>query len=99
MNKIKTVKLFFQEGTSDKLYNATLLEEGGLYTVALEWGRRGSPLNQGNKVVKVSLSVAEKTLQKLIREKTQKGYQEITEEVAPQAVAPPVGQGSASRVA
>jgi bifunctional non-homologous end joining protein LigD len=99
MNKIKTVKLFFQEGTSDKLYHATLWEDGGLYTVEVEWGKRGTTLNRGNKAIKVTLAAAEKTIEKLLREKTQKGYQEITEEVAPQAVAPPVGQGSASRVA
>ena len=99
MNKIKTVKLFFQEGSSDKLYHATLWEEGGLYTVEVEWGKRGSPLNRGNKAIKVTLAVAEKTIEKLLREKTNKGYEQITEEVAPQAVAPPVGQGSGSKVA
>ena len=99
MNKIKTVRLFFQEGSSDKLYHATLWEEGGLYTVEVEWGKRGATLNRGNKALKVTLAVAEKTIEKLIREKTLKGYEQITEEVAPQAVAPPVGQGSGSKVA
>jgi bifunctional non-homologous end joining protein LigD len=99
MNKIKTVTLFFQEGSSDKLYQATLWEEGGLYTVEVEWGKRNSPLNRGNKAIKVTLAVAEKTIEKLLREKTNKGYEQITEEVAPQAVAPPVGQGSGSKVA
>jgi bifunctional non-homologous end joining protein LigD len=99
MNKIKTVKLFFQEGSSDKLYHATLWEEGGLYTVEVEWGKRNTTLNRGNKAIKVSLAVAEKTIEKLIREKTQKGYEVITEAIVPQTVAPPVGQGSGSKVA
>jgi bifunctional non-homologous end joining protein LigD len=99
MNKIKTVTLFFQEGSSDKLYQATLWEESGLYTVEVEWGKRNSPLNRGNKAIKVSLAVAEKTIEKLLREKTNKGYEQVTKEVAPQAVAPPVGHGSGSKVA
>lgn len=99
MNKIKTNKLFFQEGSSDKMYIATLWEEGGLYTVEVEWGKRGSTLNKGNKAIKVSLVAAEKVIEKLLREKKNKGYEEITETVAPQAVAPPVGEGSGSKVA
>src|SRR5262249_43226661 len=36
---------------------------------------------------------------KVIGEKTKKGYQEITTEVVPASVAPPMGEGSGSRVA
>jgi bifunctional non-homologous end joining protein LigD len=97
MNAVKSIRLFFQEGTSDKVYNATIVEEGGLYTVKVEWGRRATPLNQGAKAVKVSLAEAEKAFARVVREKTNKGYEELTEIVQPAAVAPPVGQGSASR--
>jgi bifunctional non-homologous end joining protein LigD len=100
MKTIESVELFFQEGTSDKVYNAAILEEGpGSYTVSVEWGRRGTPLNKGSKAVKVGLEKAKREFEKVVREKTHKGYQPITKDVKPAAVAPPVGQGSASRVA
>ncbi len=99
MNEIKAVKLFFQEGTSDKVYHATIVEEDGLYTVKVEWGRRGAALATGAKAVRVSLAQAEKAFDKVVREKTGKGYEAITDTVAPAAVAPPVGQGSGSKVA
>jgi bifunctional non-homologous end joining protein LigD len=97
---VKAVQLFFQEGTSDKVYNATLVDEGeGKYTVRVEWGRRGTPLNQGAKAVRVPLATAEKEYARVVREKTNKGYEAITDEAQPAAVAPPVGLGSASKAA
>jgi bifunctional non-homologous end joining protein LigD len=98
-NVVSCIELFFQEGTSDKIYRATLVEGGGVYSVEVEWGRRGGPMNKGMKAVKVPLAKAQKELDKVVREKTNKGYQAITAEVVPAAVAPPVGQGSASRAA
>jgi bifunctional non-homologous end joining protein LigD len=98
MAVVRSIKLFFQEGSSDKVYNATLLDEGdGKYSVEVEWGRRGAKLSRGRKANKVSLAAAEKAYAKLVREKTSKGYEELTEVVQPQAVAPPQGQGSGSR--
>jgi bifunctional non-homologous end joining protein LigD len=94
---VKEIELFYQEGTSDKVYNAMIVKEGDLYTVKVAWGRRGSTLNTGAKAVKVTLAIAEKKYASLVREKTNKGYQEITREVKPAAVAPPVGQGSGSK--
>ncbi len=96
---IKAIELFFQEGSSDKIYTATLVEEGGLFSVNVEWGRRNSPLNTGKKAVNVPLAKAEKAFDKVVHEKTSKGYEAVTAAVAPAAVAPPVGEGSASRVA
>lgn len=94
---IKEIELFFQEGSSDKVYNAMIVKEGDVYTVKVAWGRRGSTLNTGAKAVKVSLAVAEKKFASCVREKTNKGYQEITKEVKPAKVAPPVGEGSGSK--
>jgi bifunctional non-homologous end joining protein LigD len=95
---VKETRLFFQEGTSDKVYFAAILDEGGgKYTVRVEWGRRGTPLSQGTKAVKVSLDEAQRQHDKVVREKTGKGYQEIAGDVQPAAVAPPVGEGSGSR--
>lgn len=94
----RRVELFFQEGTSDKVYEAEVVADGdGTWTVKVAWGRRGGPLQRGTKAVKVPLAKAEREYEKLVREKTSKGYQEVTAEVQPAAVAPPVGQGSASR--
>src|SRR5512143_1028967 len=97
MATIKSVQLFFQEGTSDKVYNAAIVDDGGAYTVQVSWGRRGSKLSEGNKAVKVSRAKAEATFDRLVREKRGKGYEELTANVRPAAVAPPVGQGSASK--
>lgn len=97
MSVVKEIELFFQEGSSDKVYNAMIVKEGDVYTVKVAWGRRGSTLNTGAKAVKVSLAVAEKKFASCVREKTNKGYQEITKEVMPAAVAPPVGEGSGTK--
>ncbi|MDF2695387.1 MAG: cdc9 [Labilithrix sp.] len=97
---VRRVELFFQEGTSDKVYHATLVDDGdGKFSVLVEWGRRGAPLSKGSKAVKVPREKAERELAKIVSEKTKKGYQEITAEVTPASVAPPVGLGSGSRVA
>ena len=97
MRPIKTVHLFFQEGTSDKVYNATLFEDAGAYSVHVTWGRRGGSLQKGHKAVRVSRAQAERTFDQLVREKRNKGYEEVSATVKPAAVAPPVGQGSGSK--
>lgn len=98
---VRSVELFFQEGTSDKVYNVRIEEDGkGLYTVHCEWGRRGAgSLNTGTKAKKVPLERAEREYEKVVREKTGKGYQAVTTDLKPAAVAPPAGEGSASRIA
>ncbi len=95
----KAIELFFQEGTSDKLYVARIVDVGSArFDVEVEWGRRGAKLNQGKKAVGVALAEAEKTYARLVREKTSKGYQAIAGDVKPAAVAPPEGEGSGSKV-
>lgn len=95
---IKSIELFFQEGTSDKVYNAQIVQDyASSYTVKVQWGRRGSGLQQGTKAVKVSLAVAEKKFESCVREKRNKGYEEKTAAVKPAAIAPPQGQGSGSK--
>lgn len=95
---IRSIRLFFQEGASDKVYHAAIVKDGDAYTVTCEWGRRGSTLSQGSKAVRVSLAAATKKFEALVREKTGKGYQELTADQQPAAVAPPEGQGSGSKV-
>ena len=71
MGTVRKVELFFQEGTSDKVYNAKIVEDGpGTFTVEVEWGRRGSSLNKGTKAVRVSREAANKKFDSLVREKT-----------------------------
>jgi bifunctional non-homologous end joining protein LigD len=95
---IKSIELFFQEGNSDKVYNAQIVEEyASSYTVKVQWGRRGSGLQEGTKAVKVSLAIAQKKFDSCVREKRNKGYEEKTAKVKPAAIAPPGGQGSASK--
>ncbi|HEX4452542.1 MAG TPA: WGR domain-containing protein [Kofleriaceae bacterium] len=98
MATIKRIELFFQEGSSDKVYNAEIDDVGGAFTVHVEWGRRGSRLNTGDKAVRVTRAAAEATFAKLVREKASKGYEERAGEHQPAAVAPPEGAGSGSRV-
>ena len=88
----KSVELFFQEGNSDKMYHARIVEIApGKHDVLVAWGRRGASLNQGKKAVGVSLEAAEKAFAKLVREKTGKGYRAMTAAVQPADVAPPGG--------
>lgn len=98
MGTVRRIELFFQEGTSDKIYNAAIVEDGpGTFTVKVEWGRRGSSPNTGTKAVRVTRAAADKKFDSLVREKTGKGYQVLTPEVRPAAVAPPQGEGSGSK--
>lgn len=95
MGIVKTIELFFQEGTHDKVYNASLVvEDDGTYSVDVSWGRRNAAVNKGKKASHTSQAEAEKQLAKVVREKTSKGYQLITAALQPAEVAPPVGQGS-----
>ncbi len=95
---IKSIELFFQEGNSDKVYNAQIVEDyASSYTVKVQWGRRGSSLQEGTKAVKVSLVVAQNKFASCVREKRNKGYEEKTATVKPAAIVPPVGQGSGSK--
>jgi len=80
MNLIKSIKLAFQEGNSDKIYHAAIVENSGSFTVQVEWGRRGSVLSSGTKAENVDLVTAEKNFNKVVKEKTGKGYQEIPNE-------------------
>jgi len=95
---VRSISLFFQEGSSDKVYNAQIIDEGGnTFTVKCQWGRRGAGLQEGSKAVKVARTMADKKFDQLVREKTNKGYEEWKEGNKPQAIAPPEGQGSASK--
>ena len=77
MSKELSVKLYFREGSSDKIYNAELKQQGSGYVVNFAYGRRGNSMTQGTKTNSpVSYEKALSVYQKLVKEKTGKGYTE-----------------------
>lgn len=74
---MKTTTLYFKEGSSDKVYQATIEPKGSGFVVNFAFGRRGSTLNTGTKTqAPVDRASAEKLFEKLVREKKAKGYTE-----------------------
>lgn len=73
---IETVALFFKEGKSDKFYIVSIEQDGEYYSVPFTFGRCGTSGQSGYKVSKVSLGVARKSYDKVVKEKRGKGYKE-----------------------
>ncbi|MEZ0610266.1 hypothetical protein ACAW74_17245 [Fibrella sp. WM1] len=76
MKLVKQTKLYFKEGTSDKVYEVDLCEVGtGQYVVNFRFGKRGAALKEGSKTTApVSLPQAEAVFNALEMEKRKKGY-------------------------
>lgn len=75
---IKSADLYFKEGSSDKVYHVTLENSGSGHVVNFSYGRRGSALKNGTKTNSpVSLEKANDIFQKLVSEKSSKGYRPI----------------------
>lgn len=71
----ESVTLYFQEGGSDKVYTANLIKQGSGWVVTFAYGRRGSTMNMGVKNPSpLDYSAARKIYDKLVAEKTGKGY-------------------------
>lgn len=89
MRLVKQVRLHFQEGTSDKVYEIDLCEIGpGRFVVNYRFGRRGSRLRDGSHTASpVSLAEAERAFDALADSKRRKGYRDIA--AAATGVAPP----------
>lgn len=67
--------LFFRQGSSDKEYRATIESKDGLFVVNFAYGRRNSTLQTGSKTSSpVDYAMARKIFDKLVKEKTAKGY-------------------------
>ncbi|MGD2183061.1 HEAT repeat domain-containing protein [Lusitaniella coriacea] len=81
MELIKRTTLHFQDSKSDKIYEVDLCRVGeDRYLVNFRHGRRGTNLKEGTKTTQaVSLVKAEKIFNKLVADKTKKGYQDISE--------------------
>lgn len=72
---VKQIKLYFQEGNSDKVYEIDLCESGDGYLVNFRYGRRGAALKDGTKTIfPVDRAEAEKVFTALEQEKRKKGY-------------------------
>jgi predicted DNA-binding WGR domain protein len=75
MKLIRQTKLHFKEGNSDKVYEVDLCEINTQFVVNFRYGRKGTELKEGTKTtLPVSQTEAEKVFQKLVDEKTKKGY-------------------------
>lgn len=71
----KSITLYFRQGGSDKLYQASVQPKGAGFVVNFAFGRRGSTLQTGTKTAKpVDYEAALKIYDKLVRVKMAKGY-------------------------
>src|SRR6266852_4790513 len=68
------VELQFQQGSSDKVYHLQLENVQEQWSVNAQWGRRGSALQSDAKVSCVAYAEAKRVYDRIIREKTGKGY-------------------------
>ncbi len=67
--------LYFRQGPSDKVYQASILPKDQGFLVHFAYGRRGSTLTTGSKTpAPVEYQIAKGIYDKLIKEKTAKGY-------------------------
>lgn len=70
-----SITLYYKEGASDKVYHCSIEPAGELFVVNFAYGRRGTTLNTGTKTnVPVEYDNAKRVFDKLIKEKTAKGY-------------------------
>lgn len=72
---MEQVTLYYQQGSSDKVYQAQINELEGGYTVTFAYGRRGSSLKTGTKTARpVDYDKAKDIYDKLVSSKMSKGY-------------------------
>src|SRR5664280_1485794 len=79
MNATQTerITLYYREGSSDKVYQASIEPKGESFFVNFTYGRRGSTMNTGTKTqTPVGYDSAKNIYDKLVREKKAKGYTE-----------------------
>lgn len=81
---IHQASLFFKEGGSDKVYFAQVSPEGSGFVVTFSYGRREAALQHGSKTAGGPVPEAEavKIFDKLIKEKTSKGYKPMAGEAS-----------------
>ena len=72
---MEQITLYYRQGGSDKVYQASVEPSGDKYVVNFAYGRRGTTLQTGTKTqFPVDLGSARALYAKLVQEKTSKGY-------------------------
>jgi len=72
---MEQITLYFKEGSSDKVYQAAIESKDGGFVVNFAYGRRGATLTTGSKTsAPVAHDEAKRIFDKLVTEKTAKGY-------------------------
>ena len=72
---MEKISLYFKQGSSDKVYSASIEPVGELFVVNFAYGRRGAALQTGSKCqTPVSYPEAKQIYDKLVNEKMAKGY-------------------------
>ena len=72
---MENITLYFKLGSSDKVYQAAIAPSGDQFIVTFAYGRRGATLTTGTKTqTPVNYADAKIIYDKLVREKTAKGY-------------------------
>ena len=72
---MEKITLYFKQGSSDKVYHASIDPKDGKHVVNFAYGRRGASLTTGTKTVTaVDYEAAKAIYDKLVKEKTAKGY-------------------------
>jgi len=72
---MESTTLYYKEGGSDKVYQASITPRDGGFVVQFAYGRRGTTLQTGTKTqAPVPYDQATKIFDKLVQEKTAKGY-------------------------
>src|SRR5664279_248962 len=75
LEQLEAITLYYREGSSDKVYQCAIEPAGEHFVVNFAYGRRGSTLNTGTKTnVPVDYDNAKRIFDKLVKEKTAKGY-------------------------
>jgi predicted DNA-binding WGR domain protein len=82
MNVVRSIKLAYQEGSSDKVYLVQIVQAPGAgprgYEVRFQYGRRGGTLKCGLKTAHpASMWEADVVYNTLVAEKRAKGYKEV----------------------
>jgi len=67
-------ELYFRQGSSDKVYHLQLQNAEDQWSVQAHWGRRGSVLQSDVKARGVPYEEAKRVYDRILREKTAKGY-------------------------
>jgi bifunctional non-homologous end joining protein LigD len=72
---MEQITLYYRQGSSDKVYRASIESKGAGYVVNFAFGRRGTTLSTGTKTpTAVNLDAATAIYNKLVAEKQAKGY-------------------------